>query len=59
MTKMIIIKMINMILLRQCASFKSDNNKKKNLYVHVVSSCTFQFSRIENRVLKGITGSKN
>ena len=58
MTTMIITKMINMILLRQCASFKSDNNKK-NLYVHVVSSCTFQFSRIENRVLKGITGSKN
>ena len=30
---MIIKKMINIILLRQCASFKCDNNKK-NLYVH-------------------------
>ena len=33
MTMMIITKMINIILLRQCASFKRDNNKK-NLYVH-------------------------
>ena len=33
MTTMIITKMINIILLRQYASFKRDNNKK-NLYVH-------------------------